>query len=177
MNTPLKRTPVCLDCNQGIEAVYTPQFVSDMKRQAISLRIAAALLQHAESGRCGSVLQAPCGVVLSRKMIQPDILFVARQRRGIIGKARLYAAPDLIVDLLSPATQQKDLRIKKKLYALFKVKEYWIADPDSRMIEVLVWSELGYVSNGKYGKTDRLCSPLLPGLNLPLSTIFITADD
>lgn len=49
-----------------------------MERQAISLKIASALLQHIEAGKLGRVLQAPCGIVLSTRLIQPDILFIAR---------------------------------------------------------------------------------------------------
>jgi len=143
-----------------------------MKHQAISLKIAAALLEYVEDGKHGCVLQAPCGVVLSRKVIQSDVLFIAKERRGIIGKAGLYAAPDLIVDLLSPRMQERELRVKKRLYAFYEVKEYWIADPEDSTIEVLLWSELGYLSIGKYDKKDRLSSPLLPDLNLPLLRVF-----
>ena len=148
-----------------------------MERQAISLKVASALLQHAEAGKLGRVLQAPCGIVLSTRLIQPDILFIARERRGIIGRANLHAAPDLIVEVLSPDIQEKDLRAKRKLYAFFEIKEYWIVDPATASIEVLVWSELGYVSAGSYGRRDRFISPLLPKLNLPLSNIFETEED
>ena len=115
--------------------------------------------------------------VLSTKLIQPDVLFIAKERRGIIGKANLHAGPDLIVEVLSPGTQEKDLRARRKLYAFFEVKEYWIVDPDAAAIEVLVWSELGYVSAGLYGRRERLCSPLLPGLDLPISRIFGAEQD
>jgi Uma2 family endonuclease len=151
--------------------------VPSLERQAISLRIASALLQHTEAGKLGRVLQAPCGIILSTRLIQPDVLFVSRGRRGIIGKSNLHAAPDLIVEVLSPSMQENDLRAKRKLYAYFEVTEYWIVDPDAATIEVLVWSELGYVSAGNYGRSDWLYSPLLPGLNLPLSRVFKADED
>jgi Uma2 family endonuclease len=151
--------------------------VPSMERQAISLRIASALLQHIEAGKLGRVLQAPCGIILSTRLIQPDVLFVTRGRRGIIGKSNLHGAPDLIVEVLSPGMQENDLRAKRRLYAFFEVKEYWIVDPDATTIEVLVWSELGYVSAGNFGRSDWLYSPLLPGLNLPLSRVFKADED
>jgi len=43
---------------------------------------------------------------------------------------------------------------------------------EAATVEVLVWSEAGYVSAGVYGKSERLSSPLLPELELPLSEIF-----
>ncbi len=151
--------------------------VPSMERQAISLKIASALLQHTEAGKLGRVLQAPCGIVLSTRLIQPDVLFIARERRGIIGKTNLHAGPDLIVEVLSPGMQEKDLRAKRKLYAFFEVKEYWLVDSSAAAIEVLIWSELGYVSAGCYGRRDRLFSPLLPGLNIPISRIFGAEED
>jgi Uma2 family endonuclease len=177
LETSLKRATDCSNDTEEYEAKRAFFPALTMEHQAISLRIAAALLQYTQAGKLGRVLQAPCGVILSKETIRPDVLFVARERRGIIGKAALYAAPDLIVDLLCPRVQVNELRAKKKLYAYFEVKEYWIADADASTIEVLVWSELGYLPIGKYGKTDRLSSPLLPSLNLPLSKIFATEKD
>ena len=73
--------------------------------------------------------------------------------------------------------QQRDLRARKKLYAFFEVREYWIADPVASTIEVFVWSELGYIPIGKYANMDRLSSPLLPDLNLALSKVFLTDEE
>ena len=176
-NTSLKRAIPCLNNSETIGKICAFPPAQDMEQLAISLRIAAALLKYTQNGKLGRVLHAPCGVILSRKVIQPDILFVARGRRGIIGKTGLHAAPDLIVDLMSSRMQENDLRARKKLYSFFEVKEYWIADPDASTIEVLVWSELGYIAIGKYGKTDRLSSPLLPGLYLPLLKVFGIEED
>jgi Uma2 family endonuclease len=143
-----------------------------LEQQAISLRIASALLQHAEARNLGQVLHTPGGILLSKRRLQPDVLFVARERRGIVGKARLHAPPDLIVDILSLRRQQSEFRIKKRLYAFYSIREYWVADPDASTIEVMVWSEVGYVSTGRYGRHDRLSSPLLPELKLPIAAIF-----
>ena len=146
---------------------------SDIKHQIVSLRIAAALLGHAQHGKLGQVLQAPCNVVFSRECImQPDIFFVRKERSGLVGRMSLCGAPDLIVEILSRDTREKDLRIKRKIYSRFEVKEYWTVDPDCETIEVLLWSELGYASGGVYGKPDCLSSPALPKLRLPLRNIF-----
>jgi Uma2 family endonuclease len=146
---------------------------TSIRHQLVSLRIAAALLLYAESGSLGQVLQAPCNVMLSREfIIQPDIFFVARGRTGLIEKASLRGAPDVTVEVLSPKTREKDLKIKRKIYSRFEVKEYWTVDPETESIEVLLWSELGYASNGIYGRSDQLSSPALPKLSLPLRKVF-----
>jgi Uma2 family endonuclease len=149
-----------------------------IRRQTVILKIAAALLQHVESRKLGQVLQGPCDVVLSGKtVIQPDILFVERTRRGIIGAERLHGAPDLVVEVLSRDSREYDGRSKRKIYSRFEIPEYWAVDSDGDTVETLLWSEMGYVPAGRYTKYDRLSSPLLPKLNLPLSRIFRNPDD
>jgi len=145
----------------------------NIRHQRVSKRIANALIRQVEESGLGEILQAPCDVVLSEEnVVQPDILFVCKERFGIIGEANIREAPDLVVEILSPSSRLKDLEIKRKIYARFGVQEYWIVDPEAATVEVLVWSETGYASAGVYGITDRLLSPLLPELNLPLSQIF-----
>ena len=142
------------------------------RHQAVSLRMAIALLKHIEARNLGRVFQAPYGAVLSREtVIQPDILFVRRERRGMIGPMSLQGAPDLVIEILSQSTREVDLTIKRKIYSRFEIPEYWIVDPGVDTVEVLVWSEMGYASAGVYGKSERLSSPLLP-LNLHLSRVF-----
>jgi Uma2 family endonuclease len=143
------------------------------RHQRISKRLEMALIQHAESRGLGEILDAPYDVVLSdENVVQPDILFVRKERAGIIGELNLQGAPDLVIEILSAGTRAKDLEIKRKTYASFGIQEYWVVDPEADTIEVLAWSELGYVSDGLCGKSDRVSSPLLPELNLPLSQVF-----
>lgn len=143
------------------------------RRQEISLNIASSLLQHTESQKLGRVLPAPCKVILSGKIVmQPDIVFIRNERRGLIGEQSLHGSPDLVVEVLSPGIRKKDLRIKRKIYENYKVQEYWLVDPDDAAIETMIWSELGYISVCAFDKFDRLSSPLLPNLNLDLSKIF-----
>jgi Uma2 family endonuclease len=143
------------------------------EHQSITLRIAAGLLHHIEDRKLGWVFQAPCNLVLSERIVlQPDVLFVGWKRRNIIRKMNLRGAPDLVIEVLSRASRDRDLAIKRKLYARYDVPECWIVDPAGASIEPLIWSELGYVSVGKFRKSDRLCTPLLPSLNLRPSSIF-----
>ena len=143
------------------------------RRQAISLNIASSLFQHAESQKLGCVLPAPCKVILSGKIVmQPDIVFVRNERRGLIEEESLHGAPDLIVEVLSPGIRKKDLRMKKKIYDYYEVQEYWLVDPDDAAVETMIWSELGYISVCAFDKFDKLSSPLLPNLNLDLSKVF-----
>jgi Uma2 family endonuclease len=145
----------------------------NIRHQSVSLNLVVALYQHVTKKGLGRVLEAPCDVILSEEnVVQPDILFVRKERIGIIGEINLQGAPDIVIEILSEGTRCKDLEVKKKIYAQFGVPEYWIVDPEADTAEVLVWSELGYVTAGVYGKQDRLSSPMLPNLNLLLSEVF-----
>ena len=145
----------------------------NIRHQRVSLNLAVALVQHVRESGSGQIFEAPCDVILSEEnIVQPDILFVRTERSSIIGEANLKGAPDLVVEILSPATRCKDLELKRKTYARFGVQEYWVVDPDAGTVEVLVWSEVGYVTAGTYSKSDRLSSALFPDLKLALAEMF-----
>ena len=87
----------------------------------------------------GEVYVAPFDVVLSdTDVVQPDVLFVSKRRSDIITPDNIRGAPDLVVEILSPATAERDRTIKLDLYAQHGVQEYWIVDPDAKSITVLV---------------------------------------
>jgi Uma2 family endonuclease len=144
-----------------------------IKHQSVSLNLTMALFQHIRDYRLGRLLEAPCDVILSNEdIVQPDILFIKSDRCGIVGELNIQGAPDLVIEILSPGTREKDLEIKRKIYARFGVQEYWIVDPAAETVEVLTRSALGYAPAGTYGKSDGLSSPLLPDFKLPLIEIF-----
>jgi len=149
-----------------------PIYAPGTKHQAVSLRIAAALLGHVDAGNLGQVFQAPYKVILSREnVIQPDILFIRQERRGMLGEMNLQGVPDLVVEVLSRNTRERDIRVKRKIYSGFEIPEYWIVDPALETVEVLLWSEMGYASAGVCRRPDRLFTPRMP-LGLQLSSVF-----
>lgn len=124
-------------------------------------------------GGLGRVLVAPCDVVLSRDtVLQPDVLFVSKEREGIIALPGVQGAPDLVIEVLAPGTADRDRTIKRALYAQYGVQECWIIDPDLKTIEVLALGELGFRSIAVYTEQQTLHSPLLKGLALPVSEVF-----
>ncbi len=133
-----------------------------------------ALLHHTRDGNLGEVFVAPYDVLLSdENVVQPDIIFVCSSRFEVIGDANITGPPDLVVEVLSPGTRTRDLEVKRKIYAGFAVREYWIVDPEAETIEVLVLGKQRYTTAGIFGRADRLSTPVLPELNLPLSSIFM----
>ena len=88
---------------------------------------------------CGDlVLASPIDVVLSpMTVVQPDVVYVAASNRSIVGHARIEGPPDLLVEVLSPATARRDRIEKLNLYRRAGVREYWLIDPGGRTFEFL----------------------------------------
>ena len=88
----------------------------------------------------GTVFPAPCDVVLSNTdVVQPDLLFVSREREHILaGGDNVQGAPDLVVEILSPSTAARDRTLKRSLYARHGVREFWLVDPKEGTITVHV---------------------------------------
>ncbi len=119
----------------------------------------------------GFIYHAPLDVVLSDEdVVQPDIFFVSKERSQIISKENVQGAPDLIIEILSPATAERDRTYKRTLYARHGVKEYWLVDPEKRAIEVTRLGQKGFETLGIY--TQTLVSLTFPKLSVNLSEVF-----
>ena len=117
--------------------------------------------------RIGRVFIAPVDVVLSdTDVVQPDLIFVSRERSHIITKMNIRGAPDLVVEILSPSTAERDL------YARHGVKEYWMVDTELRQIRQLLLDGDEFRLAGVFGVGDTLVSPTLNGHALNVSDVF-----
>jgi Uma2 family endonuclease len=68
--------------------------------------------------------------------MEPDLIFVRKNRLGVISERGVEGPPDLLVEILSPSTAARDRGVKLERYRHFGVAEYWIVDPESRTVEV-----------------------------------------
>lgn len=70
---------------------------------------------------------------------RPDLVVVTKENKNIIDwKKSINGVPDLVVEVLSRSTRKRDLTIKKDTYEKFGVKEYWIVDPYTEVIDVYI---------------------------------------
>ena len=121
----------------------------------------------------GRVYCSPFDVVLSdTDVVQPDLLFVSNSRESIVTAENVRGAPDLVVDILSPATSERDRTIKLDLYAQHGVREYWIVDPDDRKITVFLRGESRFEVVGICEVEESLHSPTLAEFSIALREIF-----
>ena len=126
--------------------------------QEVLKRIFLVLQRALEETGVARVYFAPLDVILSpTRVVVPDLLVVREERRSILEAHGAVAAPDLIVEVLSPSNIRHDRVTKRRFYARNGVREYWIVDPDAETIEVLELIEggLSFRPAGWYGPGDR----------------------
>ena len=140
--------------------------------QIVLLNIATAFRAFVLSGRFGQTFVAPLDVHLpSGDIVQPDVIFVSNANQSII-QDWIRGTPDLLVEVISPGSPERDRIVKRRLYAENGVKEYWIVDPEARSVEVLTVADGAYVSHGYFEGEGAVTSRVLGDLSLPLAEIF-----
>lgn len=153
------------------ELLMTPSPIPNHQR--ISGKLEFLLRKFITENNLGEVFYAPCDVYLDNEnVVQPDILFVSQDRLGIIGETNIQGAPDLVIEILSKNSVYRDMVQKKRLYARFGVKEYWIVLPEEEEVEVYILKDNTYQLSQTYSKADTFESPALKGLKIVLKEIF-----
>jgi len=148
--------------------------------QELSVIISGELYSYLK-GKSYRVFSAPFDVRLPRKgesddkkiftVVQPDICVICDSAkvdiRGCTG------APDIIVEILSPGNNQKELRNKYEVYEESGVIEYWIISPQDKTFLKYTLTTGGKYDPSKLMTTgDVITTPILPGFALDLETVF-----
>lgn len=143
------------------------------KHQNVVRKLARLLADWVESRDLGVVITAPFDVVLQEETIlQPDILYLARENYHRLTDSCLKGPPDLVVEVISPASARQDRIKKSRLYQQHGVKEYWLVEPEAATVEIFTNAQDCWHLTGAFGKEEVLSSHLLPGLEIDLNTIF-----
>ena len=104
-------------------------------------------------------------------VVQPDVLFVAADRRAIISERGIEGPPTLAVEVLSPSSTPIDRERKLARYAQHGVPYYWVVDPAARSIETHVLAGGSYAPAGSL-TTERAALPPLPYLQIDPADIW-----
>jgi Uma2 family endonuclease len=148
----------------------------NLKHQTIAGNLHGLLWTYLRQHQVGRLFFAPFDVVFSDfDVVEPDLLFVSKARQAdILTASHVRGAPDLVVEIGSSSTRQRDETIKRRLYERFGVREYWVVDPDLDEIKVYRLADGRFVRAAVLAleQDDGLTSPLFPGLELPLTDIF-----
>ena len=155
----------------GGELIMTP--TPTPYHQIVSRKIVSLLVQHVEKNDLGEVFYSPIDVYLTEEdTFQPDIIFISKERLNIIGETKIESAPDLIIELLSPATAYYDLGRKYEVYGKSGVREYWIVHPERKSIEIYQneGSQFRLIQTAK--ETGAINSLVLKDLKINLEKVF-----
>jgi Uma2 family endonuclease len=169
--------------NGAVYAMSPPLTV----HQRIVLNLARKIGNYLEGKTC-EVFVAPFGVRLFPEadrsddtVVEPDLAVVCDPSK--IDERGCNGAPDLIIEILSPSTSNRDKMLKFNLYLEAGVREYWVVDPNAKVVQVHTLNQGKYVTTvyGIYNpgdKDERRYSPdiapvsVLQGFSIDLKTIF-----
>ena len=147
-------------------------------QRALRRLVTAFVLHFSRVGQAGELFFAPTDLILSdQTTVQPDMLFVSEDRRGIITLRGCEGPPDLVVEILSPSNTGHDLDVKRELYARFGIPEYLILDTNTETIlalaEPATVDGLGvYTMQRLYTVGDIITTTVIPGLAIPVAELF-----
>jgi Uma2 family endonuclease len=104
-------------------------------------------------------------------VVQPDVCVVCDpakiDAKGCIG------APDLIVEVLSPGNTDREMNEKFEIYQENGVKEYWLVEPNDRIVLVYILDETGkYIGLKPFTESETLTSKSLGSFQLLVRDIF-----
>jgi len=122
----------------------------------------------------GDFYLSPVDVILAEDVVvQPDIVFVFKDRLDIVKDKGIFGAPDLVVEVVSPSTFKKDTEDKRRIYAQFGIKEFLLVFPEEKGIEVLELKGGVYEVVSYAFEKGKVCSKVLEGLCIELEEVFL----
>jgi Uma2 family endonuclease len=156
------------------EVIDGELFVSSapsLLHQRIVTRIITAFGRYLDKNTIGEIFPG-VGIVFDEFTgVIPDLVFAThgRMRQATAG-GRFHAAPEIVIEILSPgaSNERRDRHVKRNLYSVRSVEEYWLVDPENRSVEIHRRNREAENLRGK----DELTSPVLPGFSVPVSALF-----
>ena len=163
-----------------IDGIAYAMAAPTIAHQRISLRLIRQI-DHFLQGKPCELFHAPFDVRLFANqddesdgsddtVVQPDILVVCDRAKLSDGKS-CKGAPDLVVEILSSSTANKDRILKLRKYRKSGVRECWIVDPNAHTVRVFLLKD-GKFTGRKYGEADSVPVTVLPGLTISLPDVF-----
>jgi Uma2 family endonuclease len=138
--------------------------------------VEATLRSWSKQTGLGNAYGAPGIIFADDDDVAPDVIWISKERLAVAlwPDGKLHAAPELVVEVLSPgsANQLRDRELKLELYSRRCVHEYWIADWRLRQIVVYRRQEAQLKLVGTLCESDTLASPLLPGFSCGVNDLF-----
>jgi len=147
--------------------------------QKISVALSAQLYNYLMGKKC-NVFTAPFDVRLFEEdndhpedvdiVVQPDLMVVCDPSK--VDRHGVHGAPDLVIEIISNSSRRLDRLTKLNLYQKAGVREYWIVDPDARVVSVYTLNDGVYRTAAAYGADSSIRVGVLDDCTIDLSTVF-----
>ena len=171
--------PVTMQPSEIIDGVRIYMTSPNWWHQKIAFALAKMLDQYQLAGVRGQVLQSPLDIMILASPLrvrQPDLFFITNQKLADAGGAPnlgpLMAAPELVIEILSPSETRRILNAKIADFCTIGVGECWVISPEAETVEVLRLSLDGPIREALYGSGQLIQSLMFPDLTLALDDIF-----
>jgi len=146
-----------------------------LTHQRVIGNIYLALRLYLETTPIGEVLSTP-GVIFDQfNGVIPDLVFISNELKDRIGTGeKITEAPELMIEIVSPGKEnaERDRLVKRRVYAKHGVKEYWVADPEARTLEIYRLKHRSLALVATLAGKDEITTPLLPGFACTVNQIF-----
>ncbi|MDX6445091.1 MAG: hypothetical protein QOH71_2165 [Blastocatellia bacterium] len=168
----------CPDDSNRYELIEGELFVSrapGIPHQRVLNNLQMAFGIYLKEHPIGIVVPGAGAVFSDYDAVIPDLVFVRNERWSeVVTEIRFTSAPDLVIEITSPGKENRDrdLLVKRQLYAKYGVAEYWIVDSENRLVQVYRLQNQLLENIATHRNGEEVTTPLLPGLQLPVSTIF-----
>jgi Uma2 family endonuclease len=148
----------------------------NLVHQDVSMMLSIHLGSFIVKNNLGKIYAAPTDVYLSKTadLVVPDLSFIPTANASYFQPSGyILGVPDLIIEILSKGTHQVDRGTKMRLYKRYGVKEYWLADPIKKSIEVHVLEEDDYNLKSYAEEFGEIESSVLVDFKLEVAKIFV----
>lgn len=132
-----------------------------------------ALAAHVRERQLGEMWLSPIDVILDEAralVLQPDLLFISNERRGILTD-RIRGAPDMVLEILSPNPRIGRLGERIGWFAEYGVRECWLLHQSERRLEILQFAERAISERASFDDSTAIQSAVLPDFHLTVSSI------
>ena len=143
------------------------------EHQEVSAQLHASFVVYLQNKECRAYA-APTDVTFevdmnTRQTVQPDLFVMCGRYER---EKRIIGVPVLVIEILSPSSAKHDLIRKMTLYQRVHVKEYWVVDPEDKLINVYLHDGLGLRWSAAYAVDDNITPSMFKDLLIDVGTVF-----
>lgn len=169
----LTKTPVTVKPTELIFGALRAAESPTPRHQSAVFELALALTDHVRVRKLGKVWLSPLDVILHEQralVVQPDLFFISNEREWIV-RDRVWGAPDLVVEVLSPNPRIGKTEERVQWFAEYGVRECWLVHQDQRSVAAIRFGNRRIADRRVHDRRTRIESGVLPEFTCSLDDI------